>query len=163
VFTEYTGSKDASRFLQRQPHASSEQTLALLEKWGEKNWHHSNRFIWTICRTDGQAIGLFLMFIDNDSAEIHFGIGPSWWGNGLVTEAGKAVMDWVEKSSPLSAVTTCCAADHAASLKVLEKIGLQHTRHLPAYLRLAAGDQKVDAWVCRWKRLKSDNPKRNML
>jgi len=99
---------------------------------------------------------------ENDGAEIHFGTGPSWWGKGFVTEAGKAVMNWVEKSSALSEITTCCAADHAASLTVLQKTGLQHTRHLPAYLHLSASDQKVDAWVCRWNRLRADNQKRNL-
>jgi RimJ/RimL family protein N-acetyltransferase len=118
---------------------------------GEKCWQDHSRFIWTICRTDGQAIGLFLLFVENDVAEIHYGIGPSWWGQGFVTEAGKAVMG-VIGASDLSEVTTCCAAEHAASLRALDKIGLQRIQLLPAYLCLSAADQKVDAWVYRWKR-----------
>jgi RimJ/RimL family protein N-acetyltransferase len=152
VFEEYTGRDDASRYLQRRSHASPDRTLAVIEAWGEKSWRENNRFVWTICRTDGQAIGLFLMFVESDVAEIHYGIGPSWWGQGFVTEAGNAVMDWVVGASDLSEVTTCCAAEHAASLRVLEKIGLQRIERLPAYLYLSATDQKVDAWVYRWKR-----------
>lgn len=152
VFEEYTGRDDASRYLQRRPHASPDRTQAVIEAWGEKCWQDNSRFIWTICRTDGQAIGLFLMFVENDAAEIHYGIGPSWWGQGFVTEAGKAVMDWVVAASDLSEVKTCCAAEHAASLRVLDKIGLQRIQLLPAYLYLSDADQKVDAWVYRWKR-----------
>ncbi|QRM32702.1 GNAT family N-acetyltransferase (plasmid) [Microvirga sp. VF16] len=53
------------------------------------------------------AIGPYLMFIESNAAEIHYGIGPSYWGRGFATEAGKAVMDWVAHDSLLSEVTTC--------------------------------------------------------
>lgn len=152
LFEEYTGRDDASRYLQRRPHASVDHTLAIIEEWGEKHWRETGRFVWAICGNDGRAIGLFLMFIEGDVAEIHYGIGPSWWGQGLVTEAGKAVMDWVVGVSELAEVTTCCAVEHVAGLRVLDKIRLQRVQLLLAHLYLSATDQKVDAWVYRWKR-----------
>lgn len=152
VFEVYTSNEEASRYLQRAPHASVEKTRTTLQAWGELNWMASSRFIWTIFGEDETAIGLFLLFIELDVAEIHFGIGPPHWGQGLVKEAGMAVMDWVVTASDLKEVRTTCAANHPASLRVLEKIGLERVAFLPAALFLSATQTREDAWLYRWRR-----------
>ncbi|MBB4954103.1 RimJ/RimL family protein N-acetyltransferase [Agrobacterium vitis] len=152
VFEAYTGNLEASRYLQRKAHASVERTRAIMEAWGELNWLKTTRFVWTIFKKDETAIGLFLLFIENNIAEIHYGIGPSYWGQGLVTEAGVAVMDWIVNTSSLPEVTTCCAAEHQASLRVLEKIGLERAEFRPASLFLSTTNTREDAWLYHWKR-----------
>ncbi|WP_429930091.1 GNAT family N-acetyltransferase [Agrobacterium vitis] len=152
VFEAYTGSVEASRYLQRTAHASVERTRAIMEAWGELNWLKASRFVWTIFNKDETAIGLFLLFLENNTAEIHYGIGQSDWGKGLTTEAGIAVMDWVVNTSSLTEVTTCCAAEHQTSLRVLEKIGLERAEFLPASLFLSATNAREDAWLYQWKR-----------
>lgn len=153
IFEAYTSNLEASRYLQRSAHASVERTRAIMEAWGELNWLKTRRFVWTIFSSRETAIGLFLLFIENNAAEIHFGIGPSYWRRGLVTEAGMAVMDWIVNTSSLPEVTTCCAAEHQASLRVLEKIGLARAEFLPASLFLSATNTREDAWLYRWKRV----------
>ena len=149
----YTGRADASRFLQRSPHPSESHTAAVLDRWGEASWPTTTRFVWTILlRPADEPIGLFLMFVDGDRAEIHYGIGSAHWGRGLVPEAGRTVMEWVEQRSALAEVSTTCAAEHEASLAVLEKIGLGRVRLLPAALPLAATGTRVDAWLYAWRR-----------
>ncbi|MBB3611221.1 GNAT family N-acetyltransferase [Rhizobium sp. BK602] len=153
LFTEYTGRSDAARYLQRGAHSSQARTEAVIETWGEANWLRGDRFVWSILRrSDEKAIGLFLMFIDGNSAEIHYGLGPAFWGQGLATEAGVAVMDWVMHLSGLTEISTCCATDHIASLRVLEKIGLRRVRLLPDELLLTSIGIRTDAWLYRWKR-----------
>lgn len=112
-----------------------------------------SRFAWSILqRTDKVAIGLFLMLIDGRKAEIHFGLGPAFWRRGLASEAGTAVMEWVKLHSSLAEVATRCAADHVASLRVLEKIGLHRVRLLPGELMSPETGMKMDAWLCGWNR-----------
>ncbi|WP_180572711.1 GNAT family N-acetyltransferase [Agrobacterium vitis] len=152
VFERYTSNLEASRYLQRTAHASVARTRATMEAWGEMNWLKTSRFFWTIFSNDKTAIGLFLLFLENNTAEIHYGIGPSYWGQGLVAEAGIAVMDWVVNTSSFTEVTSCCAAEHQASLRVLEKIGLQRAQFRPASLFLSATQTREDAWLYRWKR-----------
>ncbi|MBF2716214.1 GNAT family N-acetyltransferase [Agrobacterium vitis] len=153
VFEAYTGSVEASRYLQRTTHASVERTRATMEAWGELNWLKMSRFVWTIFNNDETAIGLLLLFIESNTAEIHYGIGQSHWGQCLVTEAGIAVMDWIVNTSTLPEVTTCCAAEYHASLRALEKIGLERAAFLPASLFLSATNTRKDAWLYRWKRV----------
>ncbi|WP_081925269.1 GNAT family N-acetyltransferase [Bosea sp. UNC402CLCol] len=153
LFKEYTGREDAARYLQRSAHPSQIRTETVIDAWGQANWHTSNRFVWSILRRpEEKPIGLFLMFIEGSSAEIHYGIGPDYWGQGLATEAGLAVMNWVTERSEISEVSTSCATEHAASLRVLEKIGLQRTRLLSGELPLGSAGTTVDAWLYSWKR-----------
>ena len=153
LYAAYTGRDDASRYLQRSPHPSESHTAAVLERWGDANWSTTTRFVWSILlRPADEPIGLFLMFVDGGRAEIHYGIGAAHWGRGLVPEAGRAVMDWVRQGSALAEVSTTCAADHAASLAVLDKIGLGRVQFLPAALPLAATGTHVDAWLYAWRR-----------
>ena len=153
LFKEYTGRDDASRFLQRGAHPSQTRTEAVIDAWGESNWQVGNRFVWSILhRPDEQPIGLFLMFVDGSCAEIHYGLGPASWGQGLATEAGISVMDWVMKQSSLSEVSTSCATAHTASLRVLEKIGLRRIELLPGGLLQTSPGIRMDAWLYSWKR-----------
>ncbi|MFC7067895.1 GNAT family N-acetyltransferase [Brucella rhizosphaerae] len=153
LFEEYTGREDAARYLQRRAHTSQFQTETFIDAWGEINWLNSSRFVWTILhRADKKPIGMFLMFIEGSSAEIHYGLGPSYWGQGLATETGIAVMDWVTDQSGLALISTSCATAHVTSLRVLEKIGLHRTQLLSSQLPLASTGTKVDAWLYSWKR-----------
>lgn len=153
LFAEYTGRLDAARYLQRGPHLSQIQTETVIDAWGETNWLKNDRFVWSILlRPEERPIGLFLMFIDGSRAEIHYGLGPSYWGQGLATEAGAALMSWVTGQSGLEEVSTSCAAEHVASARVLEKIGLHRTRLLRGELLLSSTGTKVDAWLHSWKR-----------
>ncbi|MFT4184743.1 MAG: GNAT family N-acetyltransferase [Rhizobium sp.] len=153
LFIEYTGREDTTHYLQRGVHPSQTRTEAVIDAWGESNWQMGNRFIWSVLRrSDEKPIGLFLMFVDGSHAEIHYGLGPAYWGQGLATEAGIAVMDWVVHQSSLSEVSTSCATEHDASLRVLEKIGLRRIRLLPDELLITSRGIRTDAWLYSWTR-----------
>jgi [ribosomal protein S5]-alanine N-acetyltransferase len=153
LFENYTGRSDASHYLQRSAHASQKKTEAVIDAWGADKWATSERFVWSVLlRSEQMPVGLFLMFLDGNNAEIHYGIGPSFWGQGLASEAGGAIMEWVVQRSSLSEVSTCCAVDHIASLRVLEKIGLSRIELLPNELLLGSAGSRVDAWLYRWER-----------
>lgn len=154
MFEEYTGDIKAAEFLPRGPHLSQSATEAVISAWGEANWRFSNRFVWTILerRTD-RPIGLFLLFNHNDEgAEIHYGLGPAFWGRGYATEAGSAVMRWIAEHSNLSKVHTICAADHNRSARVLEKIGFVRDQFIEAALPMKATGKWIDGWSYIWRR-----------
>ena len=155
VFEEYTGDINASRFLPRGPHPSKSRTEAVINAWGESNWIDTNRFVWTIIDlSTNKPVGLFLMFMEgDDEAEIHYGLAPAVWGNGLATEAGLAVMQWVAQQSHLSKVHTTCAASHYASCRVLEKIGLVRDQFIAGALLMKATNERLDGWSYIWRRV----------
>ncbi|UXS45921.1 GNAT family N-acetyltransferase [Agrobacterium tumefaciens] len=160
LFDEYTGNVQASEFLPRGLHTSQSTTEKLISAWGETTWGKTSRFVWTIIdRRTNRPIGIFLMFIpDDETAEIHYGLGPAFWGHGFAAEAGSAVMQWVREQSTLSEVRTVCAADHNASCRVLEKMGLVRGQLIEQALSMKASGRKIDGWSFIWKRSDSEGP-----
>ncbi len=155
VFTNYTGDPFASHYLQRPAHRDFSQTEDVLAMWGLENWSSGSRFAWSIRRKIQEgAIGLFLLDMSETSSEIHFGIARRFWGSGLVTEAGQAVMGWIASTQQIEQVSTVCDCEHTASVRVLEKIGFQRIRHLPRHLFLPSMDMHRDCWLYTWVRSK---------
>ena len=153
LFANYTSNEEASRYLQRKPHSSVEDTRSFLQEWGEPSWGDDGRYAWVISVPDrGEAIGVVLLIIHEHGAEIHFGISPNNWGQGYATEAVQAVMKWITDSSAINEVTTVCDCEHASSAKVLLKSGFKQQDMIEAYLFLPAFGSKRNVVRYRWAR-----------
>ncbi len=57
-------------------------------------------------------------------AELHYHLAPAAWGNGLATEAARAVLDWGFEEGRLARVVAVIHPDNQASRRVAEKCGL---------------------------------------
>lgn len=57
--------------------------------------------------------------------EIAFALARAWWGRGFATEAATLVMDAAFKFLPFPSVVGTVYPDNAASLRVLDKLGLK--------------------------------------
>lgn len=79
-------------------------------------------------RETGEVIGRigFLTTEIDDSldAELHYHLAPAAWGNGLATEATRAVLRWGFENRNLSRVVAVIHPDNHASRRVAEKCGL---------------------------------------
>ena len=64
------------------------------------------------------------------SAEIGYWLGESYWGRGIATEALTAVTAEAFKRFELTRLYAVPFADHAASVRVLEKAGYVLEGHL---------------------------------
>lgn len=128
LYQNYTSDSECARFLTRNPHETIMQTEKFLQKWCISPWKKPhNQFSWIISLRDtNEPIGVFIVKIEHKQAEIHYGIGQKFWGKGLITEAGLAIVDWLKTQKKISLIWTICDATHIASLKVLQKIGLQN-------------------------------------
>lgn len=61
------------------------------------------------------------------TVEIGYSIVPEYRGHGYATEAGKALVEWALQQPGVERIVAECATDNAASVRVLEKIGLKQT------------------------------------
>jgi len=71
------------------------------------------------------AIGLVIQS-EHDRAEIGYWITPSRWGQGLATEAGRAVLRYGFEERVLNRIWAYHFARNPASGRVLQKIGLRY-------------------------------------
>ena len=89
--------------------------------------------VWAI-DVGGEAIGGIGIELHSDvervSAEIGYWLGKAYWGRGIATEALKAVTKEVFERFDLTRLYAVPFADHAASVRVLEKAGYVREGHL---------------------------------
>lgn len=93
----------------------------------------SNRFAWAVTeRETGAFIGsasIVSMQVDPENWEIGFVLRESEWGKGYGTELAKELIDIAFKKLGFKAVYATVDDDHFASRNVLEKVGMNFSRH----------------------------------
>ena len=89
--------------------------------------------VWAI-EVDGEAAGGIGIELHTDvervSAEIGYWLGESVWGRGIATEVLTAVTAEAFKRLEITRLYALTFADHAASVRVLEKAGYTREGHL---------------------------------
>ncbi|WP_198009994.1 GNAT family N-acetyltransferase, partial [Legionella tunisiensis] len=121
LFYNYCSDIESSRFLTRQPHTTIEQTLQFLGKWCDFAWKENlPEFAWVIAlRNTNEAIGVFLVMLKEENTQIHYGISRKFERQGLITEAGHAVVEWLQTQSDVKEISTVCDIDNYGSIRVL--------------------------------------------
>ena len=73
----------------------------------------------------GTVIGTVNLQVDAATAMLGYAIGREWWGQGIATEAARAVTDWGIAAFDLVRIWASTDARHLRSCRVLEKLGMQ--------------------------------------
>ncbi len=60
--------------------------------------------------------------------EIGWGLRKAWWGKGLVTEAGKACLEFAKDELGLDEVFSFTTTDNLKSIAVMERIGMHRVK-----------------------------------
>ena len=89
--------------------------------------------VWAI-EAAGEAVGGIGVELHTDvervSAEVGYWLGEAYWGRGIATEALKAVTAEAFNRFQITRLYALPFADHAASIRVLEKAGYVREGHL---------------------------------
>lgn len=97
------------------------------EDWLEripKGWHDDTAYILLITRPEEGVIGCVgLDLKPMDVWELGYWVGRDWWGEGYVTEAAAAILDWAENSIGIGRFAAGHFTDNPSSGRVLEKLG----------------------------------------
>ncbi len=89
--------------------------------------------LWHVAlREDGTAIGMCgLLKRDTlEHVDIGFAYLPAWWGKGYAREAAAAVMEYGTRTLGIPRIVAIVSPGNAASIRVLEHIGLTFERNL---------------------------------
>ena len=70
-------------------------------------------------------IGTGSLSLDNDQGELNWVIHRDYWGQGLCTEVGRALLELAFRRLGLRRVTAHCDAENIASWRVMEKLGMR--------------------------------------
>ena len=107
---------------------SREQTAAFLERVRARDRAELPSQFALILRSNQKLIGFggfFLQTVDDvEELEIAYRLDPSYWGQGLATEAARAVRDHAFNDLQLARVISLIHPDNIASRRVAEKNGM---------------------------------------
>lgn len=124
IFDSYAADPEVTRYLSWPTHKSIEDTVEFLI-YAVAAWEEGSEFVWTIQPKDLEApVGTVSFGRRDHRAHLGYVIARSEWGKGYITEAARALVDWVFKEPAIQRVEAICDGDNLASQRVLEKAGL---------------------------------------
>jgi RimJ/RimL family protein N-acetyltransferase len=126
IFQLYAQDQEVIRYLTFEPHKSINDTISFLERC-LNNWKESSSFPWTIIRkNDKQLIGMVeIVNIDQTGIQLGYVLAQPFWGNGYMTETLGAIIDWALNQNDVYRVWAVCDIENVASVRVMEKSGMQ--------------------------------------
>ncbi|MBA2656767.1 MAG: GNAT family N-acetyltransferase [Tatlockia sp.] len=150
LYHNYCSDIERSRFLTREPHTDSNQTLDFLLKWCHSAWEKkSSEFAWIIAlKSTNEAIGISLVILEEHKAQIHYGINRDYERQGFITEAGFAITEWLKSKTKIREIWTLCDVENYGSINVLHKLGFSNLGVLKSELNLPAfGNEPRDCFL----------------
>ena len=125
VFAAYASDPEATRYLAWPPYAAVEPLAEFLRgriaAWENATGHYA--YLLCLRGTDA-PIGSIGVIVEHQKAMFGYVLGRAYWGNGYATEALRFLVDWAAAEPRLRRAWACCAAENAASARVMEKAGL---------------------------------------
>jgi len=129
MFRNWAGDPMVTRYLTWPNHSDISVTAKVIESW-IKQYRDSNYYQWAIeLKSIAEPIGSIsgVKIDESDrSVEIGYCIGQSWWGQGLVAEAVRALMAFFFERVGVHQVKACHHPDNPNSGRVMQKCGLSY-------------------------------------
>lgn len=131
IFDTYASDPDVTRYLSWRTHESVDDAREYAA-YAAKAWEEGTEFVWIIERA-GELLGGLSFGVRGHRAILGYVLGRDAWGQGFMTEAVGALVEWLEKEPSIRRIEAMCALDNPASARVLEKLGLEHEGVLRAF------------------------------
>jgi RimJ/RimL family protein N-acetyltransferase len=125
IFRQYAQDPEVTKFVSWRAHANLEETreyvrMCLLA------WDVGKAFHWVIERTeDKQVIGMMIARAGGEKWELGYVLARAHWGQGYMTEALKALINWALRQKEIFRIWAVCDIDNVASARVMEKAGME--------------------------------------
>lgn len=129
MFDTWAGDEETTRYLSWGPHASVENSRGYAE-YLEGNYANPNAYDWClVLKETGKPVGSLGVVRINDAlgeAEIGWVIGRSYWGRGLMPEAGRRVIDFLLDEVGFNRVCAVHDAQNPKSGRAMIKCGMRY-------------------------------------
>ena len=128
MFDNWASDPEVTKYLTWPAHSSVDVTKMLLEYWVSQ-YEKGDQFQWAIVwKATGRVVGsiaVVKLIEEIDAAEIGYCLSRSLWGKGVMTEAVKAVMNYLFSEAGLNRVSAAHDVRNPASGRVMEKAGMK--------------------------------------
>ncbi len=125
LFRAYTADYEVVRYLTWQVHKTEDDTLDYIQHCLEA-WSNGTRYAYVIELADEPAgpIGMIDLRPHRQRVEFGYVLARQYWGQGYMTEALSALVDWSLDQPDVWRVSAFCDTENLASAKVMQKSGM---------------------------------------
>jgi len=125
IFDGYAQDPEVVRYLMWRPHERIDDTRAYLA-FCQAGWDAGTEFTWAITRhNDDRLVGMIAMRRRGFKHDIGYVLARAHWGQGIMPEAGRAIVDRAFTDPIVHRVWAVCDVENRASARVMEKLGMQ--------------------------------------
>lgn len=130
MYKNWASDSEVTKFLTWQPHSSVEVSRGIIENW-LKEYSDEKYYQWAIVLKDNgnEPIGdISVVHMNEDISMVHIGycLGRAWWRRGIMSEALKAVMDYMFDTVEVNRVESRHDPMNPNSGKVMQKCGMKY-------------------------------------
>ena len=130
MYKTWASDSEVTKFLTWQPHPSVEVSRSIIENW-LKEYSDKKYYQWAIVLKDNgnEPIGdISVVHMNEDISMVHIGycLGRAWWRRGIMSEALKAVMDFMFDTVEVNRVEARHDPRNPNSGKVMQKCGMKY-------------------------------------
>ena len=158
MYRNWASDPEVTKFLSWPHYKSVDTAHEILAVW-TKQYHDNTFYQWAIVLKElDEPIGSISVVNHDDRvdmAEIGFCIGKNWWGQGIMTEAMKAIMDYLFEEVGVQRIEAGHDPNNPASGAVQRKCGLKYEGTFRRRIRSNQGITDV-AWYAilkeEWKK-----------
>lgn len=126
---EYACREDVTQYLLWDPHETETYTYKYLQ-YIQTRYRMGEFYDWAVVlKGENKMIGTcgFTRFtLESNSAEIGYVLNPNYWGNGLATEAVRAVLRFAFMELRINRIEAKYMEGNQRSRRVMEKVGMQY-------------------------------------
>lgn len=130
MYKNWASDSEVTKFLTWQPHSSVDVSRSIIENW-LKEYSDKKYYQWAIVLKDNgnEPIGdISVVHMKEDISMVHIGycLGRAWWRRGIMSEALKAVMDFMFDTVEVNRVESRHDPMNPNSGKVMQKCGMKY-------------------------------------
>lgn len=130
MYKNWASDSEVTKFLTWQPHSSVDVSRSIIENW-LKEYSDKKYYQWAIVlKANGnEPIGdISVGQMNEDISMVHIGycLGRAWWRRGIMSEALKAVMDFMFDTVEVNRVESRHDPMNPNSGKVMQKCGMKY-------------------------------------
>lgn len=126
MFYHYCSNPEVTRFMTWPVHRNLQTTQHLLDTW--LNQYDENTYMWAIVLNDiNEVIGTISVTkldLKTETAELGYAISQHFWNHGYMSEALKAVLQFLFEEVEMNRIEACHDSRNPASGAVMKKCGM---------------------------------------
>ncbi|MCR5835766.1 MAG: GNAT family N-acetyltransferase [Lachnospiraceae bacterium] len=129
MFDNWASEDEVSKWLPWPTHENVEVTKWILSDWIPK-YENPDYYKWAIeLKSTGKIIGdisIVRVYEHIAGGELGYCLGSKWWGNGIMPEAGKAVIKFLFEEVGFNRIQANYFSNNQKSGRVMQKIGMTY-------------------------------------